>query len=49
MNWMPKKVEKVTVVGNLQEIVLTPSRTDLGADPPFSKVILGKPSSSVIA
>lgn len=48
MNWMPKKVEKVTVIGNLQETILTPSRTDLGADPPFSKVILGKPSSSVI-
>lgn len=46
---MPEKVEQVPMVGNLQEkTILTPSRTDLGADPPFSKVILGKLSSSVI-
>lgn len=49
MNWMPKKVEKVPAVGNLQDnIILTPSRTDLGDDPPFSWVILGKSSVSVV-
>lgn len=49
IKWIPKKVEQVPVAENLQEkTILTPSRADLGVDPPFSKVILGKPSSSVI-